>query len=105
MGGDPTSVAMDGHPRRSGFPRQARCRQPDVAALGAPTLRLKRTHYIKLWSRHIRSPATRPDVCAPSLATLKSALRWPGTEHTRRVRVAALVSCAHRLKGGRGLGG
>ena len=33
MGGDPTSVAMDGLPRRSGFPRQARCRQPDVVAV------------------------------------------------------------------------
>ena len=53
MGGDPTSVAMDGLPRRSGFPRQARCRQPDVAAVGALHSEFAEHRNNKLWSRHI----------------------------------------------------
>ena len=76
MGGDPTSVAMDGLPRRSGFPRQARRRQPDVAAVGA---------------NHSDRVARQPTRCGRKNDSLRESVR----------RVAGFLA-AHELLRGQG---
>src|SRR6478609_7097077 len=91
MGGDPISVA------REGLRNEGRASLDRRVAANPKARRLARTsqsyqpHPNSLWSRAIRSPASRSDAVQVPLRKVGAKLRWSKGTCTAALRIAVLV--------------
>src|SRR6476469_3589224 len=91
MGGDPISVAMEGlrNEGRASLDRRVAA-NPEARRFAQNLSGLTNPHPNTLWSRAIRSPASRSDAVQVPLRKVGAQLRWSKGTCSAALRIAVL---------------
>src|SRR4249919_4229444 len=98
MGGDPISVAMDGLRNEDRASLDRRVAATPKARRFAQTPQPLPTPPNTLWSRHIKSRASRSDALQVPLRKVGAQLRWSKGTCSAALRVAVLEPQAPKMK-------